>query len=280
MVLLLAQVVSYYILHIQIQYIPRGIINEEYQNAYVFRDDGGLYRPSALFLEPSHFSQYCIFALISALFPLTGKANMKRALTIAAGCILTTSGMGIALTFGVLAWYVVLNRQSINKKILTIGKWLIVLVVGVLILSRTTFFQTAMQRIFSSVDGYNAVSGRTHNWDDAVGSMKGLTLWLGYGDNKTYDLYLTGLADTIYKYGVICVILEAMCFLYLMKVKVNNFVWCCCVVFAILFCVAHITNFIAQVFYFGIIISDAIIPKEKTALQVGENRLMLTGWIG
>ena len=65
--LLLIQIVGYYVLHIRIQFIPRSLIYEEYQNAYVFRDEGGLYRPSALFLEPSHFSQYCIFALISSI---------------------------------------------------------------------------------------------------------------------------------------------------------------------------------------------------------------------
>lgn len=271
--LLLIQIVGYYILHIRIQFIPRSLIYEEYQNAYVFRDDGGLYRPSALFLEPSHFSQYCIFALISSFFPLQGKANLKKALVIAGGCILTTSGMGIALTFGVMAWYIILNKQNISMKILTISMSIILLGVGILILSRMTFFQTALQRVFSSVDGYNAISGRTHNWDDAIGQMKGLTYLFGYGDSKTYEWYLTGLADTIYKYGLICVVLEAMCFFHLLRKKRDNFVWCCSVVFMILFCVAHITNFVAQVFYFGILIANASVPKEKGIVLLNNNIL-------
>lgn len=267
--LLLLQVVSYYGLHIRIQYIPRNLIYEEYQNAYVFRDFSGLYRPSALFLEPSHFSQYCIFALISALFPAHGtQPNMKKAFAIGLGCILTTSGMGIGLTAGVFAWYVILNRQRIDKKILNIMRLIPVLVIALLILSRTEFFQIALQRIFSTVEGYNAISGRTHNWDDAIGSMHGNLLWFGYGDSQTYRLYLTGLADTIYKYGVMCVVLEGICFLYLMMKKVDNFVWCCCIVFATLFCVAHITNFVSQVFYFGILIADASIPKESRLSQL------------
>lgn len=266
--LLLIQVVGYYVLHIRVQYIPRSLIYEEYQNSYVFRDDGGLYRPSALFLEPSHFSQYCIFALISSFFPLRGKANLKKALAIAGGCILTTSGMGIALTFGVVAWYIILNKQNINMKILTISMSIVLLGIGLLVLSRMSFFQTALQRIFSSVDGYNAISGRTHNWDDAIGQMKGMTLLFGYGDSKTYQWYLTGLADTIYKYGLTCVVLEAMCFMHLLIKKRDNFVWCCSVVFTILFCVAHITNFVAQVFYFGILIADASVSKEKSCVYL------------
>lgn len=257
-ILLVIQVISYYVLHFRIQYIPKGLIYEEYQNAYVFREFSGLYRPSALFLEPSHFSQYCIFALISVLFPEEGKqVNIKKAFAIGLGCILTTSGMGIGLTAGVFAWYIVLNRQSLQNKVISLF-WIIpVLAITMFILFRTAFFQVALQRVFSSVEGYNAISGRVHNWDDAIGSMHGSLLWFGYGDSKMYRFYLTGLADTIYKYGVLCVVLESLCFLYLMLKKVNNFIWCCSIVFIILFCVAHITNFVSQVFYFGILIADA-----------------------
>ena len=268
-ILLVLQVISYYGLHIRIQYIPRFLIYEEYQNSYVFREFSGLFRPSALFLEPSHFSQYCIFALISALFPAEGKSpDIKKAIAIGAGCILTTSGMGIALTAGVFGWYAFLNRQRIDKKIVNILRLIPVLMIGLLILSRTSFFQTALQRIFSTVEGYNAIAGRTHNWDDAIGTMHGKLLWFGYGDSKTYGLYLTGLADTIYKYGVTCVILEGICILYLMIKKVDNYVWCCCVSLAILFCFAHITNFVAQVFYFGIFIADANVPKLSKAAHI------------
>ena len=261
--LLVIQVVSYYGVHIHIQYLPRVLIYEEYQESYVFRELSGLYRPSALFLEPSHFSQYCIFALISALFPASGPVRMKRAIAIGTGCILTTSGMGIALTFGVFAWYVFLNKQRINKKLLIIIGCIPVLLVALLVLSRTAFFQTAIQSVFSNVDGYNAVSGRIHNWDDAIGTMHGSLLWFGYGDNYNYKLYLTGLADMIYKYGILSIVLEGSCFLYLMIKKKNSYIWCCCVVFIILFCVAHITNFVAQVFYFGILIADASVEKTK-----------------
>ena len=268
-ILLLAQVVSYYILNYRIQYIPRDLIYEEYQNAYVFRDSAGLYRPSALFLEPAHFSQYCIFALISVLFPEQGKADLRKAFAIGLGCILTTSGMGIVLTFGVFGWYMVLNRQSIDKKFFNMLKLLPVLAIALLILWNTAFFQTAIQRIFSTVEGYNAMSGRTHNWNNAIGTMRGTALWFGYGDSRNYELYLTGLADTIYKYGIICVVLQALCFFYLMKKKTDNFVWCCSIVFMALFCVAHLTNFVAQVFYFGIIIADAGVAKKKRAVASG-----------
>ena len=261
--LLLVQIIGYYILHTRLQFIPQNLIYEEYRNSYVFTVADGIYRPSALFLEPSHFSQFCIFALISSLFPQAGNVNAKRAILLGLGCILTTSGMGIALTFGVFAWYLILNRDKINSKILRVFKLLPFFLIGLFVLSRTEFFRVAVQRVFVAVDGYNAITGRTHNWGDTIGNMHGKLLWLGYGDSKQYRWYLTGLADSIYKYGIICVVLEALCLIQLMLKKIDNYVWCCCIVFAGLFCVAHLTNFFAQVFYFGIVISDAIVRREK-----------------
>jgi hypothetical protein len=256
-ILIVIQVLGYYLLHLHIQYIPRSIVYEEYQNSYVFREFTGLYRPSALFLEPSHFSQYCVFALISSLFPAEGKVKIKKAVAIGMGIVLTTSGMGIVLSFAVFAWYLVLNRRNAGNKVATILKLIPLMIVLSLVLLRTTFFQTALRRVFSTVEGYNAVSGRLHNWDNAIGTMSYVQLWFGYGDSQSYELYLTGLSDSIYKYGIVSVILEGLCFLYLMVKKVNNYVWCCSVVFLILFCVAHLTNFVSQVFYFGMIIAEA-----------------------
>ena len=75
---------------------------------------------------------------------MSSSINVK-AIAIVAGCILTTSGMGIALTAGVFGWYAFLNRQRIDKKIVNILRLIPVLMIGLLILSRTSFFQTALQ---------------------------------------------------------------------------------------------------------------------------------------
>ncbi len=263
-VLLMTQLVSYYFLHIRLQYIPQQLIYEEYRNSFVFAEVSGLYRPSALFLEPSHFTQYCIYGLISTLFPGgQQKIKLNRAILIGMGCIFTTSGMGIVLTAGVFAWYVILNNQSLYRKILSWLKWIPLAAVALLVLLQIPFFKVALQRIFSSVDGYNAIAGRTHNWEDAIGNMNGSTLLFGYGDQHNYEWYITGFVDTIYKYGVVGVILEALCILNLMAKKIDNYVWCCCVVFTGLFFVAHLTNFVSHVFYFGIVIADIIARKEK-----------------
>lgn len=269
LVLLVLQLLVYYGAHIRITYIPRQLLHSEFQQSSLFTQSYGLYRPTALFLEPSHYSQYCCFAFISALFPISGeKPDLKRAALIGLGCILTTSGMGIGLTFGILVWYIILNQTSKGIKLFSILKWVPIIAIAVIILLQIPSFQTAIARVLSDVDGYNAIQGRTHNWDRAIGTMSGKDLWFGYGYSAKFPYYLAGLPDTIYKYGVMAVILEFLCFLYLMLKKFGNYVWCCCIVFIMLFCFAHLTSFYIQVFYFGIIIADAVIPNGKRLLRV------------
>ena len=267
-ILIILQVLIYYGLHIRIQYIPQGIIHRDFTESFVFRSEYGygMYRPSALFLEPAHYSQYCCFALISVLFPAKGKANLKRAALVALGCVLTTSGMGIMITFGILAWYIILAKTSKGSKVINIVKWVPVIAILIVILLQIPFVQTAFQRVFSSVNGYNAIRGRTGNWNSAIGSMQGHDLWFGYGGSAKYPYYLAGLADTIYKYGIIGVALEFICFFYLLTRKFKNFECCYCVVFILLFCFAHLTSIYVQVFHFSILIANVII-YERTAVK-------------
>ena len=96
-----------------------------------------------------------------------------------------------------------------------------------------------------------------------MGMMKGKDLLLGYGYDAKFNYYLAGLPDTIYKFGVAAVILEFCCFAYPMLKKCSNYVWCCSVVFMILFVFAHLTSFYIQVFYMGIIIADAVVPGKQ-----------------
>ena len=268
LVLIALQLLAYYGAHIRINYVPQQLLHYEFQQSSLFTQSDGLYRPSALFLEPAHYSQYCCFAFISALFPADGaKPNLKRAALIALGCILTTSGMGIALTFGIMVWYILLNQTSKGPKLVSVIKWIPVVAIVIVVLLKFPFFQTAIQRVVGDVDGYNAIRGRTHNWSSAIGTMSGRDLWFGYGYSAKYPFYLAGLPDTIYKYGVVAVILEFFCFLYLMLKKLDNYVWCCCIVFILLFCFAHLTSFYIQVFYFGIIVADAIQSNRRRIIR-------------
>ena len=262
--LIILQVLLYYILHYKLQILPQALFHSDFRDSYVFRNEAGLYRPSALFLEPSHFSQYCCFALISVLFPRDSSVNLKKAAFIALGCVLSTSGMGIFMTFAILCWYFLFNRAKKGTKLFKIMIWSPLILIGLLILLQIPFVQTAIQRVFSNVDGYNAVRGRTGQWGSAIAPMSGVTLWFGYGSSAKYPYYLTGLADTIYEFGITGALLELACFLYLMLRRFDRYVWCCSLVFLALFCVAHLTSFYSQVFYLGLVTAESLSLKRRT----------------
>lgn len=266
--LVLIQTVAYYLLNWRIQYLPQVFVHEQFQESYIFRDEGGLFRPSALFLEPSHFAQYCCFAIISVLFPSEGKADVERAIVIAIGCVLTTSGMGIALTCGIAVWFFIVE-YLINGKIKNYRPWKIVLfglacAVGIFLVVQIPFIKTALQRIFSSVDGYNAIAGRLGLWKlkEAIGTMNFVPLLFGYNNTAMYEYYLTGLVDTIYKYGIVGLLLEISCFGWLMFRKRSHYAWGTCLAFLALFVMAHLTSFFVQIFYFGLVIADIVTVKK------------------
>lgn len=269
--LVVIQTVAYYLLNWRIQYLPQVFVHQQFHESYIFREEGGLFRPSALFLEPSHFAQYCCFAILSVLFPSDGEADLERAIVIAAGCVLTTSGMGIALTCGIAVWYFV-AEYLVSGKIKTYRPKQILLaalifVVSVVLVCLLPFVRTALQRVFSTVDGYNAIIGRLGLWKlkDAIGTMEFVPLLVGYGSSAEYEYYLTGLADTIYKYGLVGLVLELVCFGWLLYRKRSNYVWCTCLSFLALFIVAHLTGFFVQLFYFGLVIADIAAVKKPEA---------------
>lgn len=271
--LVVIQTVAYYLFDWRIQYLPQSIVHEQFRGSYVFRTAEGLFRPSALFLEPSHFIQYCCFAIISVLFPSKGKADPERAVVLAIGCVLTTSGMGIALVCGIAVWYFV-AEYLIKGKIKSYRPKQIILfalacAIGLLLIAQIPFIKLALMRVFSTVDGYNAIVGRLGLWKlkDAIGTMEIVPMLFGYGNPAQYEFYLTGLVDTIYKLGLVGLLLELICFGWLMWRKRNHYVWGSCLTFLALFAVAHLTSVFAHIFYFGIIIAEAVEASKQTEGQ-------------
>lgn len=269
-VLVFLQTLSHYGLHIDIHFLSQSWVHKAFRDSYAFRPSVGLYRPSALFLEPSHFAQFCCFALISVLCPTNDeKPNLIKSIAIAFGVLLTTSGMGIAVVVAVFGWYVLFSKRRIDKKITIIIGCLALAAAGIAILLQIPIFRTAFNRVFSEVDGYNAIRGRTGNWESAIGPMHGRDLWLGYGESAKFPYYLNGLQDTIFKYGIVGLLLEVGCFLYLMFRKASSYIWCCCIVFLGLFCFSHLTSVYTQIFYFGMILAECAKEIKTVTIRLG-----------
>lgn len=254
----LLQTVIYYIFGIKFMYLFPEIVLQD--NWYYFtKKMGTLYRPSAFFLEPSHYAQYCCLGLLSSLFP-TGeeKVNFKKVFWIMFGCLLTTSGMGIALCVGIFGWYVLFTRRKLRTQIKSILGWGILAIVAFCGMMQIPFFRLAVERVLGQVDGYNAIWGRTLFWDTYIGSMSRQELIVGKGVSNLPDGYMTGLMEVIYCYGYLGVGIMLLVFIYMFIRGKDNFSRSMCVIYCSLMCVANLFGFLSLSFWLCCIITQCI----------------------
>lgn len=269
-VIVFAQVLSHYLLGKKLDFVVLSALQRDYKAIYSEPAlSGGLYRPTGPFLEPAMLSEYCVFALVSCLFSADGSYNKRKAAIIAAGIVLTTSGIGIVLTAGVIGWFLLLRRQSLDKRVKNVLKGLLLLAAVLLIMSRFAFFKAALARIFTNYDGYNAVRGRVWRWAQALKPMKGAVLLFGYGATADFPAYLTGIADTIYRCGVVGMLLEFLLLFDMMRKKRSQYVLLSCLIFILLLFFAKLTSVFYQVFYFGLILTE-VYAKESKSGEYGE----------
>lgn len=235
---------------------------EEYRSLITTGVDfEGTYRPSAFFLEPSHFAQYASIGLASNL--LLEKPNYKKAILISIGIILTTSGIGIVLVVAIWCAFPIIATKGIdNKKIKRIFFLLVIGALAIFILLKMPFFQNSLNRItggasYSSTQ-YNAIWGRTLYWTEYISSMQGSDLVFGYGSANLPDVYFTGIMSIIYSYGVVGIIMFSFA-LFILFIKVNN--RCAKLLTAIyagMLIVANLTNFIHIIYYIGFLLCTGI----------------------
>ena len=255
------QVALYYATGIDLVFVNPAWLNE---SATLGINSGSLYRAAGMFLEPAHFSQYCSMGLLFALFPLDGqKADLKRAMLIAAGCVLTTSGIGIALVVGILGWYILFTKRRAGSRITHLLLGCFAAVLAFVALMQVEAFRLALQRVFGEVDGYNAMSGRLWAWDVTVKKMQGFDLLFGYGTDSFFEGYLTGLMHLIMEYGIIGTALLAFALVYAIAKAGGNFVTCGSIIYLGLLVVADVSSVYAMVFFMGLVYSSACSTRSR-----------------
>lgn len=184
----------------------------------------GLFRPSAFFLEPAHFSQFCTIGLACSLIREDILLN-KRAIIISAGIVLTTSGLGILSVAFIWAVFLYINSEGISRKRMNrmiIGTLFFVFVVCILFFVSESF-RSAVMRIVVSSNGYDSgIQGRTRNivLINRL-SLQELIFGMGYKNIPTYgnlntQYYLTGIFELIYCQGIIGTSLFVICYIYMM----------------------------------------------------------------
>ncbi len=257
--IVIVQTLLYYVFGIRSTLLVEALLIDE--NKYYVANQvmaSGMYRPSAFFLEPSHFAEYCCIGLLSILFPEKNrKSNKMWAIVIALGCLCTTSGIGIGLCLGVFIANMIFSQRKKGARLSYIISCLVVGAVVAFLLMRIPFVQTALQRVVGDVDGYNAIWGRTLYWDQFIGTMSPIKKFFGYGYWNRPTEYMTGAMLLIYCYGYVGVALLLCSLIYIAKVNKNFFVYFLIGMYVALMNVANLFGFISLVFWYSLAISSS-----------------------
>ncbi len=224
------------------------------------RDIEHMYRPSAFFLEPSHFTQYSFVALLLSL--LHEKVQMKTAIWISIGILLTTSGMGIILVACIWGWFLfrIIRGSSFTKKIIRSIVFSVSLGMIFWVLYQIPFFQSALSRVFSpiaySAESYNAIWGRTLYWNTYISPLQGRGLLFGLGYVNQPEEYFTGLMELIYCAGILGAVLYYFA-MFTTICKTTGISRTIAVFICGLTVLANLTSLIDMTYYIGIIVSFA-----------------------
>lgn len=272
------QTVIYYIFKTHFQMIAFNLCIDDIYSYYKLITTGiseGLYRPSAFFLEPSHLAQYAAVGLASCL--LREKPKYIAGIIISVGIFLSTSGMGIILTFCIWGWYIllVIQKQKGKQKVVTILLIIIIAGITLLILSQFTFFQTALRRITGTGSG-SAIWGRTLYWDYYIKPLKGKDLIWGMGYNALPKVYMTGFMETVFCYGIVGVVLLYTAVIVFI-IKGKGFASFIGIMYGGLLAIANLTGFLSNIFFFGIICAWIYKARKKPRLTYSQK---MNNWSG
>ena len=261
--LIIMQTVFHYLLGIHIPMVALDLCLDsmkQYTQSLTtgFSGMSTLYRPSAFFLEPSHFAQYAILAITFCL--LQDRPLYKKALLITFGVLLTTSGMGVVLVALTWCWHGlhVLRNSTASKKVTRTFSMAIIACVVIMVLMQIPLFQNTIARFLVpkefSQDGYNAIWGRTLFWDSFIKPLSGMDLFIGKSAVSRPEVYFTGLMDMLYCYGIIGTVLFYIAVLR-MATQNNSAVTFLALLVGGLMLIANLNGFISLLLFFGVMTS-------------------------
>ena len=252
--LLIVQVVLHFLFgfHLQLQYL--GWLNStmiKYEEAIKTGMAGGLYRPSAFFMEPAHFSEYSSVALILLLFNSNKKNMYNKAIVITIGVLCSTSGMGIIFTGIIWGIYILISSPKARIYFLICAP--VLLSITYLLYTKVDFFVAALTRV---IDG-SALRGRTFWWNYYISQMNSRQIiWGATSSLIPEDRYFTGSLSLFYAYGGIGISLLMLALIqFCLK---NNRTICrviICGLYVGLLLVANMTNSAYMLFYFTVMLA-------------------------
>lgn len=227
-ILICVQTIFYYVFHFHLNCSVSFLLQDDLMEQYRYLINTGfitgMYRPSAFFLEPAHFGNYAAVGLIACLlydwnaYDINQK-RFKQGIILSIGMLLSTSGIGIALCFGIWILYILFGRDSKIRFVVT-KKMLCYFGVGVvlcILLFQIPIVKKALFRINGMDGGYNAIKGRLFFWETLFSSISMHDWILGQGVYEG-ERYITGIMRMLYTGGIV---LTSMFYLALLK-KIFN----------------------------------------------------------
>lgn len=222
-VCLIAQYICYYVFHYNLQFVDlTKLVEQDYRwvnRLSATATNLAFYRPSGLFLEPSHVY---LFSFPLVIYYFTNSKSEKKEKRIAwialIGIMVSTSSMGIVFAIGMLVAYLVMFKKPKYKTGSLLNffapRTLLIFIVVILVLwtlfLKIDVLQQMIMRIFSTdAEGYNAISGRTSKGIRLLSDMSARQKIFGIADTMG-DLgkSISGYQGEMYKYGVFGIILS------------------------------------------------------------------------
>ncbi len=172
------------------------------------------------------------------------------------GIILCTSGMGIVITAGVWALYFSMSSGRQNKlKLKNIFKpnnaffIVLFLVFGIALVFTVPFVRESIKR-FVDTSNSGAIDGRIRLSNNLLKSLVGTKLLFGVTSSTAgISFNMPGFSATLYKFGIIGVVLAYWIYLYgVLKLK-NAFFWISLTVVAVSFFSAQTHGTFYMIYY-------------------------------
>ena len=289
--LIIIQYICYYILGFHLQVVPTSLLLNNAGQWVKLAQTGrvgitgrtsAFYRPSSFFLEPAHMYLYLFPPLVNLVLKIDLKEDeMKTALLLSAGIVLSTSGMGIATVIGIWMLYFAKKggkdrRLSLVKlfKSRTLIVLLSIIILFVIIYFRVDFFRQSVERILFSEGRDNAISGRITLANTYVHNMNGWQRIIGiadsYGDD--IDFHMSGFNGAMYRYGIIGTILSYLFYAKSMVVLKDEYYWITIIILIISFFSAH-THATFYMLYFIIFLIEGY-NQQYRAKQYQRNLIL------
>ena len=266
---LIVQLIFHYLLNINFSPIVKSMVLSEYRGqTYGYTLSGtGEFRPSAFFLEPAHYCQYTIIALLITLLRNT-KCTKRNIYLIfyTIGMLGSGSGIGILLCIGVYSYYVLkkIKGKKGPEKVIFFVLTVILVIIVILIGAKVSTVKYSLSRIFTSDStGYNAVKGRSVHWSETVDTLTGIYKAFGIGPIVNHiNGFLTGANEIIYYYGYFGVFLLIISLVsqVIKAIKQPFYDIEMLVLFSVcyfaLFLAADVVGFISLTFWFSILVCN------------------------